>query len=159
MKLLTITFVLLSLTAMGQSETVAVMEPINRMFKGMSTGDSAMVHSAFGNRVTLISVAKDKAGKSSLFPEPLQDFLNAVGTPHPESWNEPIWDTKVEVDGLFAQVWAKYAFYLGKKFSHCGVDAFHLYKTSDGQWKIFHLADTRQREGCVVPDAVKEQFK
>jgi len=56
-------------------------------------------------------------------------------------------------------VWASYAFYLGKKFNHCGVDAFHLVKSEDGEWKIFHLADTGQKEGCNIPKKIGNQFK
>ncbi|MFM7855462.1 MAG: hypothetical protein ACKO96_26940, partial [Flammeovirgaceae bacterium] len=66
---------------------------------------------------------------------------------------------KMEVDGRFAQVWCDYAFYVGNKFSHCGVDAFHLFKGSDNVWRIFHLVDTRRREGCAVPESVSSQFK
>ena len=140
-------------------ETIAVMVPVTQLFKGMNLGDSAKVHSAFVNEVTFVTVAKDKNGKPALIPEPLNQFLTAVGTPHEATWNEPIWDVVIHVDGIFAQVWAKYAFYLDKKFSHCGVDAFHLIKGEDGQWRIFHLADTRQREGCVVPGVIGNQFK
>ena len=141
------------------SETNAIMEPIKQLFEGMKRGDSAKVHSAFVIDVNFVTVAKNKSGKPILIPEPLDKFLMAVGTPHTETWSEPVWDVAVHVDGIFAQEWAKYAFYLDKKFSHCGVDAFHLIKEADGQWRIFHLADTRQREGCKVPEAVSNQFK
>jgi len=153
--------VLLSVPGFSQTtpETIAVMVPVTQLFKGMNLGDSARVHSAFVNEVTFVTVANDKSGKPALIPEPLNQFLTAVGTPHQATWNEPIWDVVIHVDGIFAQVWAKYAFYLDKKFSHCGVDAFHLIKGEDGQWRIFHLADTRQREGCTVPTAISNQFK
>ncbi len=153
--------ILLSVPGFSQAtpETIAVMVPVTQLFKGMNLGDSARVHSAFVNEVTFVTVAKDKSGKPALIPEPLGQFLVAVGTPHEATWNEPIWDVVIHVDGIFAQVWAKYAFYLDKKFSHCGVDAFHLIKGEDGQWRIFHLADTRQREGCFVPAVISNQFK
>jgi hypothetical protein len=146
--------------AQGQSdqEGKAIMQPITRLFTGMNLGDSAMVHSAFAQEVTVASVSKDKSGNVVVRRSKLGDFLRAVGTPHPEPWSEPIWDTRIEVDGAFAQVWTKYAFYLGKKFSHCGVDAFHLIKEGS-DWKIIHLADTRQSTGCNVPTQVSDQFK
>ena len=141
------------------AEREAILAPINQLFKGMNTGDSALVHGAFSAGVTFVSVFTKKDGKPILSPEPIEQFLNAVGTPHPEAWSEPIWDVLVQVDGNFSQVWAKYGFYLGKKFSHCGVDAFHLFKGEDGLWRIFHLADTRQKEGCVIPKEISNQFK
>ncbi len=153
--------ILCSAPAFSQTttETIGIMVPITQLFKGMNLGDSAKVHSAFVDEVTFVTIANNKSGKPALLPEPLDQFLSAVGTPHDETWSEPIWDVAIHVDGIFAQVWAKYAFYLAKKFSHCGVDAFHLIKGEDGQWRIFHLADTRQREGCQVPEAIMSQFK
>ena len=153
--------ILLSLQGFSQTsaESKGIMQPIKLLFEGMNLGDSARVHSAFANEVTFVTVAKNKSGKSTLIPEPLDQFLVAVGTPHTGTWNEQIWDVVIHVDGIFAQVWAKYAFYLDKQFSHCGVDAFHLIKAEDGQWRIFHLADTRQKEGCQVPAAVSNRFK
>ncbi|MBL7875905.1 MAG: nuclear transport factor 2 family protein [Cyclobacteriaceae bacterium] len=150
----------LSLGAHGQgSENLAIMAPVERLFKGMNLGDSAMVHSAFTKEVTMATIMKDKTGKQIVRRESsLAGFLKAVGTPHVEPWSEPIWDTKIEVDGTFAQVWAQYAFYSGKKFSHCGVDAFHLVKEETG-WKIFHLTDTRHTADCHVPAEVSNQFK
>jgi hypothetical protein len=74
-------------------------------------------------------------------------------------WSELIWSPKIEVDGNFAQVWAPYAFYVDKTFHHCGVDAFHLFKNAAGEWKIFQLSDTRQKEGCNVPKKVTIQLK
>lgn len=153
--------VLLSGQVFAQSATGKddIMVPVLALFKGMHAGDSAQVHGAFASEVTFVSIYIAKNGKPVLRKEPLDEFLNAVGTAHAETWSEPIWDVEVSVDGNFAQVWASYAFYLGKKFSHCGVDAFHLFRSEDGRWRIFHLADTRQREGCVVPVAVSDQFK
>lgn len=151
----------LALPAMAQTpeDGAAIMEPITRLFTGMNLGDSALVHSAFTAHPTLTTVAKDKSGNIVLRESELQKFLNAVGTPHTESWSEPIWDVKIQVDGHLAQVWASYAFYLGKKFSHCGVDAFQLFKDNDGEWRIFFLADTRQTEDCQIPAHIKETFK
>lgn len=143
----------------SSAEGTAVMQPVITLFTGMNLGDSAMVRSAFTKEITMATVGVDKTGKQFLRRESsLKGFLKAVGTPHTEAWSEPIWDTKIEIDGNFAQVWTKYAFYVGKKFSHCGSDAFHLVK-EDGAWKIFHLADTRQTQGCNVPSEISAVFK
>lgn len=151
----------ISLSAQGQqdAEGMAIMQPIVRLFTGMNLGDSAMVHSAFAKEVTMATVMKDKSGNVVVRRESsIAGFLKAVGTPHPEPWSEPIWDARIEVDGTFAQVWTPYAFYVGKKFSHCGVDAFQLVNDGKG-WKIIHLADTRHTSGCNVPASVSDQFK
>ncbi len=144
--------------AQSDADSQAIMKPITTLFKGMNLGDSAMVRQAFTADATMSSIS-NKEGKVVIRREAsIAGFLKAVGSPHKESWNEPIWDARIEVDGDFAQVWAPYAFYVGKTFSHCGVDAFQLIKEK-GDWKIFYLADTRRKEGCNVPKKVSDQFK
>jgi Putative lumazine-binding len=135
----------------------AIMIPVHQLFEAMSKGDSAMLHRAFADHSSLYSIMTNKSGKTVLQSEPLSKFLTDIGTPHRESYDEPIWDIVIQVDGGLAQVWAKYAFYLDRKFSHCGVDTFQLINTETG-WKIFHLADTRQREGCHVPEEVSSRY-
>jgi len=144
----------------SEGEKESVMKPIKKLFEAMQKGDSAMLRKAFASQVTMATIRKDNAGKLIFTRESsLDGFAKAIGTPHTEAYNEMIWGEKVEIDGNFAQTWMSYAFYVGKKFSHCGVDAFHLAKGDDGTWKIFHLADTRQKEGCNVPQKISDQFK
>jgi Putative lumazine-binding len=145
--------------AQHTGEDKAVVDVVRLLFKGMLQGDSAMVRTAFENDVTMATVKSDLKGDPVLVRESsLNGFLKAVGTPHPDPWNEEIWDIKVQRDGDFAQVWCSYAFYRGHTFSHCGVDAFHLFKGKDG-WKIFHLADTRRKEGCEVPEDIERKYQ
>ena len=158
MKLLPLVL-LLSINLFAQ-ESKKVMEPINVLFDGMKMGDSARVHSTFHPQAKMYTVAVDsKTNQPILRNGSIPNFLKAVGTPHAEVWNELIWSPKIEIDGNLAQVWVPYAFYTGKTFSHCGIDAFQLFKDSSGSWKIFHLADTRQKEGCVIPKEVSDNLK
>jgi hypothetical protein len=164
MKQITVSIFLILISAANQAqpttEQEAVMVPVKILFEGMQKGDSALVRSSFSKTVTMATIGSDKNGSPFIQHESsINDFLKAVGTPHAETYNEIIWDEKTFIDGNFAQVWTNYAFYLGKKFNHCGVDAFHLVKNSNGDWKIFHLADTRQKEGCKVPSKISKQFE
>lgn len=163
MKKLLVLLVFMVFVSAGYSQTthegMAVMEPIVSLFKAMNLGDSALARQSFAKEITMATLGIDKSGKAFLRRESsMKGFLKAIATPHAEPWSEPIWDTKIDIDGNLAQVWTKYAFYTGKKFSHCGVDAFQLVK-EDGKWKIFHLADTRQSQGCNVPPSISELFK
>ncbi|MBL7856808.1 MAG: nuclear transport factor 2 family protein [Cyclobacteriaceae bacterium] len=147
-----------ALRAQSGAET-SVKEVIQNLFKGMELGDSAMVHQAFAKQVTMATAYRDKSNTPILKRESsIDDFLRAVGTSHPQTWYEEIWNVQVQIDGDFAQVWCDYAFYGGKTFSHCGIDAFHLHNGKDG-WKIFHLADTRRNEGCVIPQEIQKRHQ
>jgi hypothetical protein len=145
--------------AQSAQDNKEILIPINDLFRGMNTGDSALVHSTFVSAPVMTTVVKNKEGLPEMRTSSLKKFLEAVGTPHDIKWSEPIWDVKIQMDGNLAQVWAKYAFYLGKEFSHCGVDAFQLFKGNDGKWRIFSLADTRQKDGCNVPPAIANSIK
>jgi hypothetical protein len=141
------------------SEENAIRETINSLFEGMRKGDSAMVSRAFSRQVTLATITTNTNGITEISRETsMHEFLVAVGTPHTTVWYEETWNTTVQRDGNFAQVWCDYAFFVDTKFSHCGVDTFHLLKLN-GFWKIFHLADTRRKENCKIPEEIKEKHK
>jgi hypothetical protein len=150
---------LLVQTGFGQSpERNEILNTVNLVFEAMRTNDSTLLKTAFTPDVRMFTVYMDKQGKVQKREDGLASFAKAVGTPKKEVWNEPIWNERVEIDGPLASVWVEYAFYVDKQFSHCGVDAFHLMKTSEG-WKIFHLVDTRRKDDCLVPKEIQEKFK
>jgi hypothetical protein len=158
--LLSLMFFMPGQDGFGQStEDAAIKEVINRLFTGMETGDTAVMRAAFTDGATLVSVYRDKSNTPVLRRDPSVDtFLKVIATPHPEPYIEETWNMKILVDGDFAQAWCDFGLYVGKKFSHCGVDAFHLHKTMEG-WKIFHLADTRRTVGCEVPNEIQLKHK
>ncbi len=132
--------------ARGQTPEEAVMAVVHRLFDGMRTADSAMVRSVFDSSVQFLSV-REENGVPTATARSVDAFVAAVGKPHEQVYDERIWDVEIEVDGGLASVWAKYAFYLGDKFNHCGVDVFGLVRRADA-WKIVYLADTERRTGC-----------
>lgn len=149
-----------TLSSHAQSDEVAaVTEVVNRMFKAMYTNDTTLFKSAFAEKVTMARVLRNKEGKPVLQQnEGLSSFVKGIAKPNPKgALTEEMWNIKVEIDGDLAQFWCDYAFYVGNTFSHCGVDAFQLHKTTDG-WKIFHLADTYRKE-CTIPQNILDKHK
>ncbi len=147
------------LVSKAQSDQEEIKSVIARLFTGMQRGDSAMVHSVFSKSVTMATAFRNRDQQPVLRQESsIQSFLNAVGTPHDEVWNEEIWDLTIRIDGDLASAWCNFAFYRGKTFSHCGVNSFHLHRTAVG-WKIFHLADSRRTADCVIPAAITSKYK
>ncbi len=137
-----------STSVCAQSDYMDVKAAVDRLFTGMRTGDSSLVSQSFTNDATLQSVSLTLEGKVKVGKDAIAGFVKAVGTPHQEVWDERIYDLKIQVDGPMATVWAPYKFYLGEKFSHCGVNAFTLLKTENG-WKIASITDTRRKESCL----------
>jgi hypothetical protein len=119
------------------------------LFDGMREGDSAKVARLFRNDDSMRTSYVDQHGERVLKQGSLDQFLQAIGTPHDKVWNERLYNLKIEVDQNIAQAWADYTFYLGEEFSHCGVDAFHLVKEEGHGWRIIHLMDTRRKNDCI----------
>lgn len=136
-----------SLSSFGQSEKDEVSETIQQLFDGMRKGDSTMVREVMAPEARLLTVV-EKEGKVSLHETSVEKFIQAIGSPHEEIWDERITAYEINIDDRLATAWIPYQFYLGKNFSHCGVNAFQLYKSQEG-WKIMEIADTRRKADCL----------
>ena len=144
-----------SLLAQPSDEKTAVIAVIQKMFDGMRAGDSAAVSSVFDPSARLQTTLTGQDGKPMLRSEGIEKFVEAAGTPHDEAWDERIWSYDVNIDGLLAAAWTEYTFFLGEKMSHCGVNAFQLFKSETG-WKIIQITDTRRRNSCQTePNAAE----
>ena len=130
-----------------QTATDSVKQTINALFDAMRKGDSTLLKSTLTKDMILQSVSNGKNGEAILTNESGANFAKAIGTPHSQVYDERIVFDVVKVDGSLASVWAPYKFYLGDKFSHCGVDVFELMKTADG-WKVIYAVDTRRTGNC-----------
>jgi hypothetical protein len=117
------------------------------LFDAMRTRDSAAVRASFtpGARLQTAMVRPD--GTPQLREDSVGTFVRAVGAPSDRVWDERLNAWHVRIDGPLAVVTTDYSFYLGDQFSHCGIDAFQLFRGTEG-WKIFQLTDTRRRTGC-----------
>lgn len=129
------------------ADRTAALAVVTRLFDAMRAGDSAAVRAVFHPQAHLSSALVGPDGTPQVRVDSLGGFVRAVGTPHAEVWDERTSGEIVQVDGPLATVWTRYGFWLGQKFSHCGVDAFTLGRTASG-WRILALTDTRQRTGC-----------
>ena len=134
-------------TAQAQEtdEEAAVVAAVERLFEAMRTSDSTMARAVFHETARL-----GRAQDEGITFNSVDGFIAAIGSEKDQVWDEPIWDWTVHVDGRLAQMWTKYAFYLGEAFSHCGVDAIELYR-SDAGWQITQLVDTNRRTDCWYP--------
>lgn len=132
------------------SDEEAVTAVVAQLFDAMRAKDTAAVRGTFHPEARLQSVGRDGDGKTVVRTTSLDAFVRAIGGA-PAHLDERIWGVEVRVDGGLATVWTRYAFYADSAFSHCGVDAFQLARADGDGWRILHIADTRQREGCDVP--------
>ena len=131
----------------ASAETEAVQQTVTAFFDGMRRGDSTAVRRTLAPAAVFHGFGGKPGQAPTLEIESINGFLKAIGSPHPQVWDERVQFERVLIDANLASVWAPYEFYLGSKFSHCGYDSFQLVKLADG-WKIAHIIDTRRKEQC-----------
>lgn len=157
-RILSLIYLALVIPCLAQeSDKQEVLKVVSQVFEAMRSNDSTLLKDAFVKNPATYTIFKNPDGVTQFRIGDFQQFKNAVGTEKKDVWNEPIWNEVITIDGALAQVWVDYAFYLNDKFLHCGVDAFHLVH-KDGKWKIFHLVDTRRKEGCEIPVEIQKKF-
>jgi Putative lumazine-binding len=135
------------LFASAQNDETQIKQCIQQLFDGMRTVDSTKLRSVFSTQAILRTIVTTKEGKTVVREENLNEFVKSVGTPHEGVYDEQVEFSSIKIDGSMAFVWAPYKFYLGKTFSHCGVDGFQMIK-QDNKWLILYLIDTRRKTGC-----------
>jgi len=136
-----------SLKAFSQNFQDDVKKPVMLLFDGMRKADATMIKAAFAPGAILQTLAKDNEGKELVKTENIAEFIAAVTQPHPEVYDERISFDFIQMDSSLASVWTPYKFFIGNRFSHCGVNSFQLVKMN-GEWKIQYLIDTRRKENC-----------
>jgi uncharacterized protein (TIGR02246 family) len=150
---------LIAMTAATPARAQAAASPetevravIDRMFDAMRRGDGAAMAPIFHPTARLQSVGVARGtGEPMLHSDSIAAFVRTVAAPHTQVYDERISDVRIQVDGNFATAWMNYSFYLVTdgtgQISHCGINAFHLFRATDG-WKVTQITDTRRREGC-----------
>ncbi len=138
----------ISSPSLAQSDKADVRAVIDRLFDGMRAGDSTIVSNVLHEEALMARV-----GAMGLNIRTTDGFVQAVGSPHDQVWDEKIWDVHIFVDGRLASAWMEFGFFLGDKLSHCGVNSMQLYKTDEG-WKIIYIADTNRPPSCEPPEDV-----
>jgi hypothetical protein len=136
-------------TAKVHAEVRAV---ITGLFDHMRRGDTAAMRAVMHPSASLLS-SGERNGAPVVTADPVDGWLASIGrTPAGTVLDERVLTQEVRVDGGLASAWVEYEFWVGERFSHCGVDAFILGRTAEG-WRILSLADTRRRTGCRQPPA------
>lgn len=149
-----ITLLLPTLSLSAQTpDHVAINATVQQLFDGMRAGDSSVVRQVFMPNAKMQTVTNRKNGDLWVIQDTLRYFLDAIGTPHEENWDERLINPETRIDGPMATVWAPYEFYEDNKFIHCGVNNITLLKGNDGKWKIHSIVDTRRRNNCKPAEA------
>ncbi|MBM3744467.1 MAG: nuclear transport factor 2 family protein [Acidobacteria bacterium] len=129
-------------------EEQAVLAVVQRFFDILASRDPVAARDLFLPEGRFV-VLSEKDGKQVITARSFTEFLDGLPKGK-EKLLERMWDPRVTIHGALAAVWTPYDFHRDGRFSHCGVDAFHLVKTESG-WKITGAIYTVERTGCRSP--------
>ncbi len=129
----------------AQQQVLATMQ---KLWQGMRTRDTTLLKSVFADEARLYGIRQAQDGTQTVRALPASDFIAAVAKSTRGPWIERTFNPEVRIDDTVATIWAEYDFHLGSEFSHCGIDALQLLRTSGG-WKIVSIEDTQRKEGCT----------
>jgi ketosteroid isomerase-like protein len=141
-----------------EDDEQAVRAHVEALFDAMRASDAEAVAAHFHSEpASLYSVGRTAEGDVRVQVADLEQFAASVGNAPAGLLDEHLGPIEVRVDGDLATAYMPYAFYLGERFSHCGVNAFHLVRTADG-WRTIHITDTRRKTDChpsIAPESVE----
>ena len=115
----------------------AVIAVADSVLVALSSGDNATL-----KRLTLDSAIVGGAGvRNGVERLLLGSWARYSSRTGPSEFTERGFGATARVQDRVAQVWVPYDLYVGKTWSHCGVDAFTLLK-SEGRWRVASLIYT-----------------
>ncbi|MCU7551458.1 nuclear transport factor 2 family protein [Chitinophagaceae bacterium LB-8] len=147
MRNLLLILTLMYVKANAQTGEEQVKQAVSNLFTGMRNADTNLLRSVFAPGASLQTVSKNKEGQTVVRSENIDEFISFTAKPHQEVYDERISFDVVRIDGDLATVWTPYQFYVGTKFSHCGVNSFQLVRLK-GVWQIQYIIDTRRKDNC-----------
>lgn len=118
-------------------DTKAAIAIADSVLVALSSGDNATL-----KRLTLDSAIVGGAGvRNGVERLSVGSWARYTSRTGPSDFTERGFGATARVQDRVAQVWVPYDLYIGKTWSHCGVDAFTLLK-SDRRWRVASLIYT-----------------
>ena len=115
----------------------------DKLFAAMKAKNFEGIRAVFTPAGQLVAIDKPRDGKgiSKTRVFTAESFAKAISEAKGGEFIEKMSDKDVRIDGDLAMVSGRYTFYVGDKFSHCGLNTFNLVRTETG-WLITNAAST-----------------
>ena len=119
---------------------------VTQLLDGWRAGDFDKASAALAPQFRLLTLRKGERGPD-LQVEEREQLVQAMRKLKAGAWDVRLGAIQQNRDASgIATVWAPYTFYLNGKKSHCGIEAYTLYRLESG-WKIVSFSDTHLWQG------------
>jgi len=120
---------------------------VDDFIQAMNQQDTKTLLTLMDRNIGFMTVFFD-GNKSILAAESVEMFIENIESSSPGMIKEELLNYKITASDALATVWSEYNFYVSGSLSHCGENAFQLYKSPKG-WRIIQITDTRyNKEKC-----------
>lgn len=134
--------------AQEMNDEAAVKAVVDNFFEAFHAQDTVRLKAFAAPDIVLQSIGRNNKGEVQWRKEKFENFVKSIGSiPETTKFEEKLLSYSIQVDGVMANAWTEYEFWINGEFSHCGVNSFHMVKL-DEEWKISYLIDTRRRAAC-----------
>lgn len=134
---------LISTDVFAQDDKQAAINVVNQLFAAMKAKNIEQMKAVFSAEGQLIAIDKPRDGKglskTRLFSG--EAFAKMISENQGAAFIEKMPAPEARISGDLAVVSGRYTFYVGEKFSHCGMNTFNLVRTEAG-WKIANAVST-----------------
>ena len=115
----------------------------DRLFAAMRAKNFEAIRAEFVPAGQLVAIDKPRDGKgvSKTRVFSAETFAKQIAEAQSAEFIEKMPNKDVRLAGDLAVVAGRYTFYVGEKFSHCGMNTFNLVRTEAG-WRIANAAST-----------------
>jgi hypothetical protein len=147
------TMMWLAVPALGLASPAAAArdeEPaaaVHQLLDGWRNADFERASAVLAPEFRLLTLRRDPAGPR-LDTDAREHLLGSMRGLTAGTWDVRLGKLAVQRhDSGIATAWAPYTFYIAGKKSHCGIEAFTLYRLKEG-WRIVEFADTHLWNGA-----------
>ncbi len=142
--------VIICLTIFSIASFVKAQAPqdlVNSFFKSMYENDTIGLKKCLIQNPSFHTSGVNREGIRNINIGDYKGFLKTIVAHKKGELDERISNVRINNLGDVATVSMDYSFYYKGKFSHCGINVFHLLKDNNG-WKITGIDDTNQKTEC-----------
>ncbi len=127
------------------NEAKDALAVVNNLFEAMRTKNADAIRAAFYPDGQLTATQR-RDGRPNIRVYTGDSFSKLIVETKGQLI-ERMYKPETLITGDLALVRGRYGFFVDDRFSHCGLNSFHLMRTADG-WKIVNAASTIEMEGC-----------
>ena len=121
------------------------MAVVTRLFEAMQVRDADGIRATFVFDGQL-AITQKRNGETTVRTLTAEAFAKSISEGK-GVYRERMYKPEALVTGDLVTVRGRYVFYVDDRFSHCGMNSFHLMRTQQG-WKIVNAASTMELDGC-----------